>query len=60
MATLTELLKQENAADDARRAVGRVPEVLREPGAAQEAHDRWEDAHQALREALEADREAGQ
>ena len=59
MATLTELLKQENAADDDRRGVGAIPEVFREPGAAQKAYDRWLAAHQALTEAREADMEAG-
>ena len=33
-------------ADDDRRAIGRIPEVLREPGAAAAAWKRWEAAHE--------------
>ena len=39
-------------ADDALRAVGAIPEVFRPPGAAAEAHARWEQAHAALQAAL--------
>jgi hypothetical protein len=57
---LQALLKAEMAADDARRAVGAIPEVLRPPGAAVEAYARWEQAHAALRTALtEPEPEAG-
>jgi hypothetical protein len=56
-----ELVHAENSADADRRAVARVPDVLRQPGAAHEAHAHWEAAHQALTEAREAaDLEAGQ
>jgi hypothetical protein len=60
---LAELVQAENRADDERRAVGAIPEVLREPDAAREAYDQWMAAHQALAAAREAeaqDREAGQ
>ena len=62
MTRLAELVRAETAADADRRAVTRAPDVLRQPGAAHEAHARWESAHQALTEAREAemDREAGQ
>ena len=50
--TLAELVKAEDAADAQRRAVGRIPEVLRQPGAARDAYARWEAAHQALSAAL--------
>ncbi len=61
MTRLAELVQAENRADADRRAVGRIPDVLRQPGAAHRAHARWEAAHQALTEAREAetDREAG-
>lgn len=59
MTRLAELLKAENNADDARRAVGGITEVLREPGAEDAAYAHWEAAHRALTEALEADMEAG-
>ena len=61
MTTLAELAKAETAADAQRRAVGRVPEYLREPDAASAAYARWEAAHRALTAALEAEtgREAG-
>ncbi len=52
MSTLAELVKAEDAADAQRRAVGRIPEVLRQPGAAHDAYARWEAAHQALSAAL--------
>ena len=52
MSTLAELVKAEDAADAQRRAVGRIPEVLRQPGAARDAYARWEAAHQALSAAL--------
>ena len=55
MTRLAELLQAENRADDDRRAFGRVPEVLQQPGAAQEAYERWEAAHKALTEAREAE-----
>jgi hypothetical protein len=55
MIRLAELVQAENRADADRRAVGRVPDVLRQPGAAREAHARWEAAHQALTEAREAE-----
>jgi len=38
MIRLAELVQAENRADADRRAVGRVPDVLRQPGAAHEAH----------------------
>jgi hypothetical protein len=62
MTRLAELVRAETAADADRRAVARVPDVLRQPGAAREAHARWEAAHQGLTAAREAemDREAGQ
>ena len=61
MTRLAELVRAENSADSDRRAVARVPDVLRQPGAAHDAHARWEAAHQTLTEAREAetDREAG-
>ena len=61
MIRLAELVQAENRAHADRRAVGRVPDVLRQPGAAREAHA-WKAAHQALTEAREArtDREGGQ
>ena len=52
VSTLAELVKAEDAADAQRRAVGRIPEVLRQPGAARDAYARWEAAHQALSAAL--------
>jgi hypothetical protein len=62
VSTLAELARAENAADAQRRAVGRIPEALREPGAARAAYARWEAAHKALTAAREAEtgREAGQ
>ena len=60
MNRLRDLLEAEMDADDARRAVGAIPEVLRPPGAAAEAYGRWEQAHAALRTALtEPEPEAG-
>jgi hypothetical protein len=58
---LAELVRAESAADADRRAVARVPEVLRQPGAAHEAYARCEAAHAALMEAraAEMDPEAG-
>ena len=54
------LLEAEMDADDARRAVGAVPEVFRPPGAAEQAHARWEQAHAELQAALrEPEPEAG-
>jgi len=52
VSTLAELVKAEDTADAQRRAVGRIPEVLRQPGAAHDAYARWEAAHQALSAAL--------
>jgi hypothetical protein len=49
---LRELLRAETEADAARRAIGAVPEVLRPPGAAQEAWARCEQAHAQLQAAL--------
>jgi len=46
------LLEAEMDADDARHAVGAIPEIFRPPGAAAEAHARWEQAHAALQAAL--------
>ena len=59
---LAELARAETRADTERRAVARVPEVLRQPGAAHEAYARCEAAHAALMAAreAEADREPGQ
>ena len=45
---LAELRRAADLADDDRRAIGRIPEVLREPGAAAAAWARWETAHEAL------------
>lgn len=61
MTRLAELVHAETAADADRRAVARIPDVLRQPGAAHDAHARWEAAHQALTAAREAetDGEAG-
>jgi hypothetical protein len=54
------LLEAEMNADDARRAVGAIPEIFRPPGAAAEAHARWDQAHAALQTALnEPEPEAG-
>ena len=52
MNQLQALLEAETEADNARRAVGAVPEVFRPPNAAAEAHARWEHAHAELRAAL--------
>ena len=61
MTHLAELVRAENSAAADRRAVARVPDVLRQPGAGREAHARWEAAHQALTAAREAaELEAGQ
>ena len=57
--TLAELVKAENAADAERRAAAAVPEVLRDPGAVQDAWDRWEAAHRDLADAREQEWEAG-
>jgi len=54
MIRLAELVQAENRADADRRAGGRVPDVFRQPGAAQEGHARWEAARQALTGAREA------
>jgi len=61
MIRLAQLVQAENRADADRRAAGRVPDVLRQPGAAHEAHA-WKAARHALTEAREAgtDREAGE
>ncbi len=61
MIRLAELVRAENRADADGRAVGRVPDALRQPGAAREARA-WKAARQALTEAREArtDREGGQ
>jgi hypothetical protein len=60
-AQLAELRQAADRADDDRRAIGRIPEVLREPGAAAAAWARWETAHEALTAARrEAGMEAGQ
>ena len=45
---LAELRQAADQADDNRRAIGRIPEVLREPGAAAAAWERWEAAHAEL------------
>ena len=47
------LVQAESRADADCRAVGRVPDVLRQPGAAHEAHG-WKAARHALTEAREA------
>ena len=44
MTRLAELVHAETAADADRRAVARIPDVLRQPGAAHDAHARWEAA----------------
>ena len=60
MNRLQALLEAETEADDARRAVGAIPEVFRPPNAAAAAHARWEQAHAALQAALnDLDPEAG-
>jgi hypothetical protein len=57
---LQQLLEAEMDADDARRAVGAIPEVFRLPGAATQAHARWEQAHADLQAARhEPEPEAG-
>ena len=45
---LAELRLAADQADDNRRAIGRIPEVLRQLGAAAAAWERWETAHQTL------------
>jgi len=45
---LAELRQAADQADDDRRAIGRIPEVLRDPGAATAAWERWEAAHEEL------------
>jgi len=59
---LAELRQAADQADDNRRAIGRIPEVLRQPGAAAAAWQRWEAAHEALTAACRdaAGMEAGQ
>ena len=58
---LAELLEAADQADDDLRAIGRIPGVLRRPGAEDEAYARWEAAHEALTTARrEAQMEAGQ
>ena len=60
MNRLQDLLQAETDADSARRAIGAVPDVLRPPGAAQEAWARCEQAHAELQAALpEPEPEAG-
>ena len=54
MIRLAQVVQAENRADADRRAVGRVPDVLRPPGAAHETHGRRKAANQALTEAREA------
>jgi hypothetical protein len=49
---LQKLLDAEMDADDARRAVGAIPEVFRPAGAAGQARARWEQAHAQLQAAL--------
>jgi hypothetical protein len=49
---LQALVEAEMDADDARRAVGAIPEVLRPPGAEAEVYAQWEQAHAALQAAL--------
>ena len=53
---LAELRQAADQADDDRRALGAIPEVLREPGIAAAAWARWETAHETL---TAARREAG-
>ena len=45
---LAELRQAADQADDDRRALGAIPEVLRDPGAAAAAWERWETAHEEL------------
>ena len=60
MNRLRDLLAAETGADDARRAIGAIPDVFRLPGAAAEAYARWEQAHADLQAALkEPSLEAG-
>ena len=51
MNRLRDLLEAEMDADDARRAAGAIPEVVRPPGA-EAACARWERAHADLQAAL--------
>jgi hypothetical protein len=58
---LAELRRAADQAGDDRRAIGSVPGVWRDPGAAAAAWARWEAAHEALTAARrEAGLEAGQ
>ena len=60
MNQLQALREAEMEADNARRAVGAIPEGFRPPDAAAEAYGRWEQAHAALQLALrEPEPEAG-
>ncbi len=52
MTRLAELSAAEIEADDARRAVATIPDVLRPPNAAAETYARWEQAHAELQAAL--------
>lgn len=45
---LAELRQAADQADNDRRALGAIPEVLRDPGAAAAAWQRWETAHEEL------------
>ena len=60
MNQLQALREAEMDAVGARRAVGDIPEVFRQPGQAEHAHARWEQAHAQLQAALrEPQPEAG-
>ena len=52
MNRLAELSAAEIEAEDALRAAGAIPDVLRPPGAEAAAHARWERAHADLQAAL--------
>ena len=60
MNRLRDLLEAEMGADDACRATGAIPDVLRPPGAEAAAYARWEQAHADPQAALkEPSPEAG-
>ena len=52
MNRLRDLLEAEMDADDACRAAGAIPDVLRPPGAEAAAYARWEQAHAGPQAAL--------
>jgi len=56
---LAELRAAADQAEDNLRVIGGTPAVLRQPGAEEEAHARWEAAHKELT-AARHEMEAGQ